>query len=102
MVTIRVGNDTRPLEESDPNWLTQAIQGRRNNGLAVCVVVTINEPGISVVLQTTDCQSSVGGGRTPRDRERQILSLWEKLHLHEPEFAPGNLVAFVKQLPQLL
>jgi hypothetical protein len=37
MVTIRIGDDSRRLEDADESWITQQIVNRQREGLPVCV-----------------------------------------------------------------
>jgi hypothetical protein len=98
MNTISIGNDSRPLEQADPEWITQQINGRRKDGLPVCVRVSIHTAELNLTYSTPTCASSGGGGRPPTAREREILDLWGKHGLNELDFAPGNVVAFVRQV----
>lgn len=98
MNTISIGNDSRPLEQADPEWITQQINGRRKDGLPVCVRVSIHAAGLDLTCSTPDCASSVVGGRPPTAREGEIFDLWRKHGLDDSGFTPGNVVAFVRQV----
>jgi len=102
MVTIRIGNDSRRLEDADAAWITQQINNREREGLSVCVEVTIRTNTLNIRLASPACGSGGGGGRPPRPDEAEIIQLWNKLKLGSDEFSPGNLVAFAKQLSRLL
>jgi hypothetical protein len=102
MNTISIGNDSRPLEQADPEWITQQIQRRRQDAAPVCVRVQINSPDLNISFATASCASSGGGGRPPTARERVILDLWAKHGLNDPQFSPGSVVAFVKQALRLI
>lgn len=101
MVTIRIGNESRKLEEADPQWINQQISGRRRAGEDPCVSVHIDEPGVRMTLMTPNCRS--GGGRwTPNREENAAHELWKKFDLHIGTFDGGQIVAFLMQLSQLL
>lgn len=102
MSVISIGADRRPLEEADPQWISQEIQGRRNDGQDVCVVVRIEADGLNVTLSTPACAKGGGGGRVPTQRERAILDLWRELGLDESNFTPGAVIAFLKRLRNLM
>jgi hypothetical protein len=102
MVTIRIGNDTRSLEEADETWINQAVGSRQEEGLPVCIHVTIRTETLDVALATPACGSGGAGGRRPRPEEAKIIDLWTRLHLASGDFSRGNVVAFVKQLRALL
>ena len=55
MVTVTIGSDSRTGEEADPQWVTQEINRRRQDGQAVCVRVQIHEDGVAVALSTPSC-----------------------------------------------
>jgi len=101
MSTIRIGTDERDLRDADSQWITQEIQGRRRDGLAVCVVIQIRTADLSMTLATPGC-GGAGGGRLPNRREAEVLKLWEELGLGEPGFEPGSVVAFVKRVNRFL
>ena len=83
----RVGPEAeRSLEDAEPNRLTQQVRRRRDDGTDVCLVVTIEDPGIHVVLRTPDCPTGLGGGPALNRREQEILAPWEKLHLNRSDF----------------
>ena len=103
MSTIAIGSETRPLEQADPEWITQQINRRRQEGASVCVRVQIKTSDLNIPFATPTCASSGGGGgRPPTAREQGFLDLWIKHKLNEREFSPGNVVAFVKQVLRLI
>jgi hypothetical protein len=97
-----IGTETRPLEQADPEWITQQINRRRHEGVAVCVRVQVNTPDLAISFATPACASTGVGGRAPTAREQGILDLWIKHGLNERGFSPGSVVAFVKQLMHVI
>jgi hypothetical protein len=102
MNTISIGNDSRPLDQADPEWITQQVNRRRQDGMPVCVRISINTADLNISFATPTCAASGGGGRQPTVRERGILDLWTKHGLNDQDFSPGNIVAFVKQVLRLI
>jgi hypothetical protein len=102
MVTIRIGSETRPVEEADETWINQQVGNRQQEGLPVCVEVRIRTGTLDVILSTPACGSGRGGSRAPRPDEAAIIEAWRRLHLASDEFSRGNVVAFIKQLRELL
>lgn len=102
MNAITIATETRPLDQADPDWITRQINGRRNDGIDVCVRIQINTSDLNLSFATLSCASSGGGGRAPTPRESAVLALWNKHHLNERNFAAGNVVAFVKELRRLI
>jgi hypothetical protein len=102
MITIQIGEEQRDLAEADENWINEQINRRRADGLSVCVKVTIREGDVNIVLSTPTCGGGGRGGRAPRGREIEVWQLWNKRGLGGTDFAGGNVVAVLKQLPRVL
>ncbi len=102
MNSIKIGNEQRSLVDADAQWITQQINGRRKDGLVVCVLVEITAGDIDVCFATPTCGGRGGSGRQLTAREQEALDLWRKHHLNDETFAAGDVVAFVKQVLPLL
>ncbi|MGR3319291.1 MAG: hypothetical protein ACUZ8O_12540 [Candidatus Anammoxibacter sp.] len=102
MIKIRIGETERDLGEVDENWINQQINRRREDGIAVCVIVIIKESDLDMILSTPSCSSTGGGGRPPRLREQTIFDLWNQRGLNDSSFTGGNIIAFLKQLKHVL
>lgn len=102
MVTIRIGGVERNAADADASWVTQNVNGPRHEGLAVCVIVGINEDGVNMRLATPACSGAPGATRRPNAREQLVFDLWRRLHLADPDFTAGNVLAFLRQLDQRL
>lgn len=102
MNTITIGNDQRLLLDADPQWITQEIQGRRKDGLSVCLVIRIQDGDLNLSLSTPSGAKGDGGGRAPNARERAVLDLWSDLGLNDADFSPGAVIAFLRKLRSLL
>lgn len=97
-IRIKIGGDERTLEEADESWVNQQINRRRDDRQVVCVQVTIQVPGLDMLLTTPTCGSRGGAGRPPNEHERRVFELWQKHHLDQPNFSGGDVVSFLKQL----
>lgn len=98
MTRIQIGNTERNLQDADPNWINEQINGLKRDGKSVCVRVFVKEDGVDLMISTPGCPSSGGGSRRPTPREQGIFDLWDKLHLNKHDFSAGNVMAFLKQL----
>ncbi|MGH2756881.1 MAG: hypothetical protein ACRDI3_03745 [Actinomycetota bacterium] len=98
MNTIRIGNDSRRLEEAEESWIAQQVSNRLRESPSVCVEVTIQTSTIQLHLVTPACGGGGAGGRAPRSEEAAIIELWNKHRLNSDEVSPGNVIAFIKQL----
>lgn len=57
---------------------------------------------VDLLLSTPTCAVGAGAKRPARRGEREILDLWDTRELNTVDFTAGNVVAFLKQLRQLL
>ncbi len=105
MITVQIGSSSR--KEKDPrnideSWITQQIVRRKADGQRVCVRITVDCEKVNVILATADCGGGGGGGRPPNQLEECIFDLWDRSGMRRADFAPGNLIAFLKALWQLV
>lgn len=99
MISVQIGNETRDVSEIDQQWLCNAINGRRHDGLPVQIRVIVHEGLLHMELSNP---SLPGAGRRPNPSEAEVFELWRRLHLNEPDFSCGNLNAFLVQLRRLI
>lgn len=103
MVSLKIGNEEwRDTSSVSEKWVTQQLNGRRDDGACACIRVKVETDYVRLHLATPDCASSPGGCRPPTSDERAVFDLWERLHLNREGCPPGNLIAFLKQLERLL
>ena len=98
MNTIRIGGDSRTLEDAEESWIAQQIANREREGQSVCIEVVIKTGTLDIRLGTPGCGSGGGSGRAPRPEEAEIIQIWEKHKLTSNDFSGGNVIAFIKQL----
>ncbi|MCL4560111.1 MAG: hypothetical protein M1281_05805 [Chloroflexi bacterium] len=101
MITIKIDNEEHILKEADEYWINQRINRRREDGLSVCVIVTIIENDVNIQLLTPTCYSSGGGSKPLNMSESRVVDLWNQRGLNRSDFTGGNLIAFIKQLQNL-
>jgi hypothetical protein len=102
MSTITIGHESRDLADADPQWVNHAILERRRDGQEVGVIVQLDGDQLTMVLRAPRRVVTGGAGRAPNLREQEVLGLWAKLGLNDPDFASGNVVAFVQQVRRYL
>jgi len=102
MISITIGNETRNYADADDHWITQQITRRRQDRVPVCATVRIAQGELNLNLATPGCARSGGGGGALTHGEQQIVDLWVSRRLTNADFAPGDLVAFLKQLRRAL
>lgn len=90
------------LEEATPQWINQQINARKHENQPVCVQVDVNADNARLALATPTCARRGGGGRPPNRLESEVIELWERRGLNDPNFSSGSVVAFLQQLKELL
>lgn len=98
MIKVKIGESEREGRDADPQWINEQINGRRRDGINVCVRVTIESSQVNLLLTTPSCARSVGRPRPLREDEKIVLTLWEKHHLNSDGFASGDVISFLRQL----
>ena len=101
MTSIRIGESERALGEATPDWINQQVNRRRRDRTPICVRVHIDCPGVNVLLTTPACGGGAAG-RPPNRAEGRIVQLWQDRGLNSDDFTGGNVVAFLKQLEDLV
>ena len=102
MITVKVAEEERRIDEIDQQWINQQINARRADGQTVCVRVTIREDEVNMTLSTPTCGPKGPGGRRARPKESQLFDLWNQRGLNEATFTGSSLVAFLNQLKYAL
>src|SRR5262245_19177159 len=99
MSRIKIGSSERDLSDANESWIVQQIRTREENGGRPCVQVFLKCGSVDVMLSTPQCAvGGGGGGRAPNQKEQEIFQLWNSRHMNSPEWAIGNLIAFLKQV----
>jgi len=99
-ITIEIGNAIKKLSDATEGWITQQIVNQRRLTGHVCVVISISGASLSLRLATPSCSPAPSGGRRPTIDEDRVFRIWERNRLNTEDFAPGNLIAFLKQLQE--
>lgn len=103
MITVQIAGIERQwdnMNDIEESWVNQHLS-RHGVSEQVCIVVRISTSSMNIVLSTQGCGSG-GGGRPPTEDERPILDLWQKWDLGSKDPKGGNLIAFLRQLRQVL
>lgn len=102
MITVKIGALERSLENADPSWINQQVNGLKRDGHTICVLVKINEGPIQMTLATPTCAVGGGGGRPPNALEQRIFDLWRKHHLDQIDITGGFVVSFLNELKRVM
>ena len=104
IITVKIGSQERQWDsyrEIEESWIIGQLQSARQAGQSVCVDVRLRSPDIHLALTTPTCGGS-GGGRRPNAHEQRVIDLWHERGLSSPSVAPGQVIAFLSQLRNLL
>lgn len=101
MVRVTVNGIERDLREVSVPWLREHIEPTRNQGLPVCVKVSIKFGDIDMGLSTPGCAPSGHAHRPPRPKEKELFDLWDKQGLNTEEFSIEQLNAFLNAVKNL-
>lgn len=101
MISVAIGGMSVPLEKTSEGWVNQMVADARRRGVALCVQVSVNEPGAQLTLSTPGCGGGGGGGRQLNDLERRIVDAWRRRGLGNGQFSPGEFRAFLNELARL-
>jgi len=98
MIIVHIGPHKKDIEEIEESWIHQQINRRREDGLSVCVRVSIRHASANVLLSTPNCPTSGRRLLSPNPQENKIIDLWKKCGLKQSDFNSQGLVAFLKQI----
>lgn len=101
MIKVCINGEERKYEGGIEGWINQQISRRRDDNKIVCVVVTVNQEPVNLILRTQGCAADAGGRGRQRQlsqQENNILNLWAHHGLDAVNFTGGDVVAFLKQL----
>jgi hypothetical protein len=100
MDTVKIGSQERSLNDADPHWVEQQINGLRRDGEAVTVVVRIQVGYRELCFVSPP---SGGASRTQYSAaQNAVIALWSKCGMNGASISPGDLISFLKQLPHYL
>lgn len=102
LISIKIGDAEINLSDVNESLINQQINRRRRDGIDVCIKVEIHEDDLNLILSTPSCQKAAGGCRPPNKHERMVFELWDKFGLNTNNFTGGKLIAFLKQLRNLI
>lgn len=102
MITVKINEIECLWGEVGPDWINQQIIRRRQDGTAICVIVTIIEGGANISLAAGECPSFGSSHWSPPPIDQKVSDLWEECGLRKPDFNGGNLISFLHRLERVL
>lgn len=70
-VMVRIGNESRPLTDARPDWITEQLGRRQAEGSTVCVRGTVEGPEGRLTLSTPGCAPTNVGREGTRFHARR-------------------------------
>lgn len=101
MNTVKIGSQERSLNDADPHWVEQQINGLRRDREVVVIVVRIRVGGDDLCFVAPPPPGS-GPRRQYSTTENAIIALWGKCGMNKASVSAGDLISFLKQLPHYL
>lgn len=102
MIRLQIGNDEQVDDSISESWVAQQLGRLRSDGAPVCVRVTLQTDSLDFPLSTVGCGGRGAALESFTDQERAIIDLWGRCGLNEPDFAAGQLIAFIHQVRRYL
>lgn len=105
MIKVKIETVERVYDkfgEIDEGWIIQEIKRLRRDSQSVCILVTVKEYPVDLILPVGSCTVMGEGGRPLKLEEQRIVEAWERHQLNRADFREGELIAFLKQLGRLL
>lgn len=101
MIAVCVDGSRTLLGDLNPSWLIEQISRRRADNLPVCIRIDIRCGDVNATLATSGCAGGRGGCRRPNQAEQRVFDLWNHHQLGDHNFAPGQMIAFLKKVESL-
>jgi len=98
MISIRICDSTKTIDEVTESWVFQQIVNRRNTGAPVWVKVIIEDDLRNMILSTRNSPHSRTTYRPPRGPEKVLLDLWDAMGLNDAGFHPNQLIKFLHKV----
>ncbi|MBB4635118.1 hypothetical protein [Longimicrobium terrae] len=102
MIRLQIGSDEREDDDISEDWVNQQVRRRRNDEAQVCARVTLVTESLDFALSTAGCRGGSSSRASLTRKENEIVDLWTKCGLNDPEFQGGQLIAFLKQVRRIL
>lgn len=101
MSTVKIGSQEHSLDNANPRWVEQQINGLRRDGEAVTIVVRIQVDGRELCFVAPPPSGS-GPRRQYSTTESAIIALWSRCGMNKASVSAGDLISFLKQLSRYL
>ncbi len=97
-ISVNINGELRDYRRDVDHWIYRALQA---SGVSTVVILHIDGEGVNLALahppSATDHDRTISL-RPLRSREREISSIWEKLHLDSGKLSADKLLAFLHTL----
>lgn len=97
MVNVSIADQTKALQQVNPEWIRSTINKNRVMGNQNCVEIDIDSENANLQL-TANCGES--NAKPSNDIESRITFLWDDLVLSKDDLDPTALYDFLKRVDQ--
>ena len=101
VLTVNINGQAR--DGVDESWITQRMEGLRQDNESICVNVLVKAAVIDLRLTAGNCPQGGGGGRAPNSQEQEVLKIGNVCGLGSTgTFPPGKLIECLKRISRSL
>jgi len=91
MIKVSIDGTEKIDNEIDERWINQQVNRRKDEGIALCVRVSIFENGIDLILSSNSCKSGSANNTEFTIRQNRIIDLWKRNHLNTDVFSGDHV-----------
>jgi hypothetical protein len=105
MIDVKIGGTEHSWTSAgqiDDGWVNGRIRELHATDNNVCVLVRIEQEQINLVLATPGCPAGDAYPRRLTTDEQHVVELWKDRGLEKRGFGPEQVIAFFRQLRNLL
>lgn len=98
MVTVKVSDQSKALQQVTPEWLRKIISKNRLMGVTNCVNIGIDSENARLQLYA-NCDGKTAS-KPSNDIESRIVFLWDELVLNKHDLEPDAIYDFLKRMDE--
>ncbi len=96
MVTFKISDQSKKLQEVSPEWIRSTISKNRVMGKDNRIEINIESENANLVL-FANCEQA-GTEKASNDIENRIVFHWNNLVLSQDDLDPGSIYDFLKKM----
>lgn len=96
MVTVTISDQSKKLQEVNPEWITSTISKNRVMNKENIIEINIDSENVNLKLFANCAQA--GQAKASNDLENRIIFLWDELVLSKDHLVPSAIYDFLKRM----